>query len=117
MDRVTVSPLTRRVGIGAGILLLLLIIAAAIPPLVVEYKLHEFEGRLHAGMTQDQVKSVASSLHLSQTASPPDVMAFPVPRPWTISSPCSDDYLVIVALKNNRVDHWSRIKEHLCLNS
>jgi hypothetical protein len=106
--------ITRRIGIGAGVLLLCVIIAAITPPLIVQYRLHAFLGRLHAGMSRGDVNAAAAAVGLAASSQAGTTMDFEIPAPWTVATQCHDDYAIVVVMSAARARSWATVKNRVC---
>jgi hypothetical protein len=105
---------TQYVGWGAGALLVILLLIGVAPQVIVRYDLHAFTNKLHAGMSSNDVRTAAFSMHLPVVTPRANELVVRIVQPWTFGGSCSTDYAVFIALANDRVSHWSPIKEQLC---
>jgi hypothetical protein len=106
--------LRQRIGIGAGVLLFIVIAFAATPPLIVQNRLHAFIGRLHAGMTREQINDAARASQLAPSTQNGPTMDFDDPPPWSIATSCRDDYAVVIVMSAGRAKSWAKIKNRIC---
>jgi hypothetical protein len=108
------SPLFRRIGWGAGLLLVLLIAFAVTPSLIVRHEIETFARGLRRGMTADSVAALASRSGLRIDHATGSEVAYVAPAPWGVPTKCATNYLMIVGLREGRVTYWIRYVERVC---